>query len=283
MTLPPRIRLVLASALMLFVELALIRWTSSNNLYLVHLTNFVLLASFLGIGLGFLRGGRGRDLFPLAPASSLALLVAFVLAFPVRTGTTSSGGWALVGGFGMAPLPRWLSLTVIFLLTVAALGTVAQEVARTFARFAPLEAYRLDIGRLACSASSPSPGCRSSGCRRSAGRCWPRAVRRAPRDSGAVVALAARGRHRGDGRRAGRSSRSSGRTSGRRTTRSAPRRHPAATSASTSTTPRCRPPPRSSQITKDSPVLPLPLHVCRRRTTTCSSSVRARATTSRSP
>ena len=42
-----RTRLVMASALMLFVELALIRWTSSNNLYLVHLTNFVLLASFL--------------------------------------------------------------------------------------------------------------------------------------------------------------------------------------------------------------------------------------------
>ena len=51
-----RTRLVLASALMLFIELALIRWTSSNNLYLVHLTNFVLLASFLGIGVGFLRG-----------------------------------------------------------------------------------------------------------------------------------------------------------------------------------------------------------------------------------
>jgi hypothetical protein len=56
-----RTRLVLASALMLFVELALIRWTSSNNLYLVHLTNFVLLASFLGIGLGFLRSRAGRD------------------------------------------------------------------------------------------------------------------------------------------------------------------------------------------------------------------------------
>ncbi len=145
MTLTAQVRLVLASALMLFVELALIRWTSSNNLYLVHLTNFVLLASFLGIGLGFLRGTRGRDLFPLAPVL-LAGLVGFVLAFPVRTGTTTSGGWALVGTFGMAPLPRWLCLTVIFLLTVAALGTVAQEVARTFALFPPLDAYRLDIG-----------------------------------------------------------------------------------------------------------------------------------------
>ncbi len=145
MELSARTRLVLASALMLFVELALIRWTSSNNLYLVHLTNFVLLASFLGIGLGFLSGGRGRDLFPLAPVL-LAALVGFVLVFPVRTGTTTAGGWALVGTLGTAPLPRWLSLTVVFLLTVAVLGAVAQEVARTFTVFPPLEAYRLDIG-----------------------------------------------------------------------------------------------------------------------------------------
>ena len=98
-----RTRLVLASALMLFVELALIRWVSSNNLYLVHLTNFVLLASFLGIGLGFLRGRAGRDLFPLAPGL-LAALVGFVLAFPVRTGTGRGGRWELVGLFGLPPL-----------------------------------------------------------------------------------------------------------------------------------------------------------------------------------
>ena len=139
-----RTRLVLASALMLFVELALIRWTSSNNLYLVHLTNFVLLASFLGIGLGFLRGRAGRDLFPLAPAL-LATLVVFVLAFPVRTGTGRGGGWQLVGLFDMPPLPRPLSLAAIFLLTVATLMALAQEVARTFATFPALDAYRLDI------------------------------------------------------------------------------------------------------------------------------------------
>jgi spermidine synthase len=139
-----RTRLVLASALMLFVELALIRWTSSNNLYLVHLTNFVLLASFLGIGLGFLRGRACRDLFPLAPVL-LAALVVFVLTFPVRTGTGPGGRWQLVGLFDMPPLPRPVSLAVIFLLTVATLMALGQEVARTFAKFPALEAYRLDI------------------------------------------------------------------------------------------------------------------------------------------
>lgn len=138
-----RPRLVLASFLMLFVELALIRWTAANNLYLTHLTNFVLLASFLGIGLGFLLARSERDLFPLAPAG-LALLVGFVLAFPVQT-VDGARGWELGGALGMPALPRWLSLAVIFLLTVAVLTGLGQEVGRTFARFAPLEAYRLDV------------------------------------------------------------------------------------------------------------------------------------------
>ena len=138
-----RPRLVLASFLMLFVELALIRWTAANNLYLTHLTNFVLLASFLGIGLGFLLAKSRRDLFALAPVA-LGALIGFVLAFPVQT-VDADGAWRLGGALGMDPLPRWVSLPVIFLLTVAVLAGLGQEVARTFAGFEPLEAYRLDV------------------------------------------------------------------------------------------------------------------------------------------
>ena len=63
----PRLRLVALSFLMLFLELALIRWTGSNVLYLSYFSNFILLASFLGIGLGFLRANSGRNLFRFAP------------------------------------------------------------------------------------------------------------------------------------------------------------------------------------------------------------------------
>src|SRR3954462_9201631 len=77
-----RIRLFALSFLLLFTELALIRWTAANIVYVIFVTNFVLLASFLGIGVGFLRAGSRRDLLPLAPVALLAL-VGFVLAFPV--------------------------------------------------------------------------------------------------------------------------------------------------------------------------------------------------------
>ena len=54
-------RLVLGSALMLFLELALVRWLGSNVVHLSYFSNFVLLGSFLGIGAGFSsRNGSGR-------------------------------------------------------------------------------------------------------------------------------------------------------------------------------------------------------------------------------
>ena len=143
LVLPDRPRLLLASFLMLFVELALIRWTAANDIYLAHLTNFVLLASFLGIGIGFLLAGAERDLFPFGPPA-LAVLVGFLLAFPAQT-VDGPHGWQPGGALGMPALPRWVSLAAVFLLTVAVLACLGQEVGRTFSRFAPLEAYRLDV------------------------------------------------------------------------------------------------------------------------------------------
>ena len=137
-----RLRIVGLSFLMLFVELALIRWTAANNLFLTHLTNFVLLASFLGVGLGFLLAESRHDLFRLAPVA-LAAYVAFILLFPVRVVRLSGG--VFEGAFGMQALPRWVSLPVLFAITVWVMASVTQEAARAFARFPPLEAYRLDV------------------------------------------------------------------------------------------------------------------------------------------
>ena len=128
---------------MLFVELALIRWTAANNVYLAFLTNFVLLASFLGIGVGFLRAGSRRSLLPVG-VIGLAALIAFGLAFPVSF-VRLSGPDQLVSALGLRPLPERLSLGVIFALTVVTMAGIAHTVATSFVKFPPLEAYRLDI------------------------------------------------------------------------------------------------------------------------------------------
>jgi spermine/spermidine synthase len=139
-----RIRLLALSFVMLFIELALIRWTGSNVLYLSYFSNLILLASFLGIGLGFLTAGAGRNLFALAPLG-LAALVAFVRIFPVQIDRSGSE-LIFFGALGTRTgLPPWLTLPVLFLGVAAVMALIGQGVARTFRLFPPLEAYRLDI------------------------------------------------------------------------------------------------------------------------------------------
>jgi len=137
------LRLVLLSCLMLFVELALIRWAGSNVVYLSYFSNFVLLGSFLGIGIGFLRGHARVNLFPYAPVA-LAFLVGLVLIFPVRIDRSGSD-LIYFGHFDTSGLPVWVTLPFIFLAVGTVMAMIAEGVARTFVEFEPLEAYRWDI------------------------------------------------------------------------------------------------------------------------------------------
>src|SRR5438309_9910102 len=55
-----RARTFLVSFTMLFFELLCIRWIPSYVRYLSYFNNFLLLSSFVGIGLGMLSGRRHR-------------------------------------------------------------------------------------------------------------------------------------------------------------------------------------------------------------------------------
>src|SRR5215469_15560805 len=138
-----RAKLAFASFLMLFVELALIRWVTANNVFVTKATNFVLLASFLGIGIGFLNAKTKRDYLRWTPVA-LLLLVSFVLAFPVILATLQ-GPNPFQGLHGSPALPQPVSLGVVFLLVTAVMGGLGQGTAGLFVRFRPLRAYRLDI------------------------------------------------------------------------------------------------------------------------------------------
>jgi hypothetical protein len=137
------LRLIALSFLMLFVELALIRWTGANVVYLSYFSNFVLLGSFLGIGIGFLIGKSRLNLFPLAPVA-LALLILYVLRFPVQI-NRSGNKLIFFTSLKTTGLPVWATLPVIFLVVAVVMAFIGQGVARTFVQFKPLDAYRLDI------------------------------------------------------------------------------------------------------------------------------------------
>ncbi|TMR09375.1 spermidine synthase [Nonomuraea turkmeniaca] len=138
-----RPRLILASAFMLFLELALIRWTGSNIVHLSYFTNFVLLGSFLGIGLGFLRVGRSKRQ-PYYSLIVLAILAVVVRTFPVTVDRDTEGVlyWTSLSTSGP---PAWLILPVIFCAAALILMGPAELVGRCFPELPRLEAYRYDL------------------------------------------------------------------------------------------------------------------------------------------
>jgi hypothetical protein len=141
-------RLVLGSCLMLFLELALIRWLGANIVHLSYFTNFVLLGSFLGVGLGFLIARESWSVVPWS-APLLAVLVVGVRAFPVSIDRAGSDVIYFTSLRTIGP-PAWVVLPVVFLLTAAVLAGPAEVVGRCFAHLEPLTAYRWDlIGSLA--------------------------------------------------------------------------------------------------------------------------------------
>ncbi|KUO02623.1 spermidine synthase [Streptomyces caeruleatus] len=139
-----RWRLVLASTTMLFVELALIRWAGANVVHLSYFSNFILLGSFLGIGIGFLiPAGRGQWLKRWTPIP-LALLVIFVRAYPVQV-RQSSSEVIYFTAVKTTGLPQWVTLPAIFLLTAVIMAGIGKITADLFRQLPSLDAYRYDL------------------------------------------------------------------------------------------------------------------------------------------
>ena len=114
-----RARTFLVSFTMLFFELFCIRWIPSYVRYLSYFNNFLLMASFLGIGLGMLSARRERFWFPPFPVlvALLVLIIAKtkfqltitstqVLYFGVgeQQGAQADNFWVLPIIFGMVTL-----------------------------------------------------------------------------------------------------------------------------------------------------------------------------------
>ncbi|TCM37866.1 spermidine synthase [Kribbella sp. VKM Ac-2568] len=139
-----RTRLVASSALMLFLELALIRWTGSNVVHLSYFSNFVLLGSFLGIGIGILRSGRAKRLPYYSPVM-LGLLVAVIAWKPVTVDRGSSSSVIYFTSLNTTGPPVWVILPIVFVAAAVVLAGPAELVGRCFAELPRLTAYRYDL------------------------------------------------------------------------------------------------------------------------------------------
>ena len=129
---------------MLFIELALIRWTGSNVVHLSYFSNFVLLGSFLGIGIGILRSGRAKRL-PYYSPIMLGLLVLVIAWKPVTVNRGTSSSVIYFTSLNTTGPPTWVILPIIFVAAAVVLAGPAELVGRCFAELPRLTAYRYDL------------------------------------------------------------------------------------------------------------------------------------------
>ncbi len=139
-------RTFLASFLVLFLEIALIRWMPAYIRLLSYFSNFILLASFLGIGLGCLLAPARSRLFrwfPLVQAVVIAAVYFFRLEVAVPTAGSiyfSSGTTAKV-----VVVESTMLLPLLFVIVAGLFTTLAQRMGREMAQLPPLRAYTINL------------------------------------------------------------------------------------------------------------------------------------------
>lgn len=139
-----RIRIFLVSFTMLFFELLCIRWIPSYVRYLSYFNNFILLASFLGIGLGMLAARRQRFWFP--PFPLLVVLMVFVIAhFKFQLYINSVQVLYYGAGEAASSQETFIVLPIVFGMVVLCFIPLARSFGQLFMQVKPLTAYTYDI------------------------------------------------------------------------------------------------------------------------------------------
>ena len=139
-------RTFLASFLVLFLEIALIRWMPAYIRLLSYFSNFILLASFLGIGLGCLLAPARSRLFKWFPLVQ-AIVIAAVYFFRLEVAVPTSGSIYFTSGTAakVVVVESTRLLPLLFVIVAALFMTLAQRMGREMAQLAPLTAYTINL------------------------------------------------------------------------------------------------------------------------------------------
>ena len=139
------VRLFLTSLAILFVELMLIRWIPANVKFIGFFSNFLLIASFLGIGLGILLGRKGGNPRLSPFAFLLAAVVVFVYSNQLNVQIDSQNELFFGLAENRAADLNFLVLPLVVGLVVALLATLALPLGPLLKSMPPLRAYAIDI------------------------------------------------------------------------------------------------------------------------------------------
>jgi Spermine/spermidine synthase domain len=135
-----------SSFLVLFLETALIRWMPAYIRLLAYFSNFILLASFLGIGVGCLLAGSRHRLIAWFPALQLAVIAAVDrLRLEVAVPSTSSIYFSSGTSTPVIPVESTMLLPLLFVAVGGLFVTAAQQMGRDLASRPPLDAYAINL------------------------------------------------------------------------------------------------------------------------------------------
>src|SRR4051812_26608701 len=138
--------LFVSSFLVLFLETALIRWLPAYVRLLAYFSNFILLASFLGIGVGCLLARRRRNLFVWFPLIQFLVIVAVDrLRLEVALPSTSTIYFSSGTTAPVVPVESTLLLPLLFVSVAALFVAVAHRMGRDLSGRPPLDAYVVNL------------------------------------------------------------------------------------------------------------------------------------------
>jgi SAM-dependent methyltransferase len=139
-------RVFLASFLVLFLEVALIRWMPAYIRLLAYFSNFILLASFLGIGAGCLMAPSRRRLFVWFPLLQ-AVVIGAAYFFRLELAVQSTGSIYFTSGTEekLVVVESTMLLPLIFVIVAALFATLAQRMGREMAALPPLRGYTINL------------------------------------------------------------------------------------------------------------------------------------------
>jgi SAM-dependent methyltransferase len=139
-------RVFLASFLVLFLEIALIRWMPAYIRLLSYFSNFILLASFLGIGIGCLLAPARSRLFQWFPVLQAAVIAA-VYFFRLELSVPTAGSIYFSSGTAekVVLVENTMLLPLLFVIVAALFTTLAQRMGREMAQLPPLRAYTINL------------------------------------------------------------------------------------------------------------------------------------------
>jgi len=139
--------LFLASFLVLFLEIALIRWMPAYVRLLAYFSNFILLATFLGGGLGCLLANRRRSLIAWFPLAQLIVIVAVDrLRLEVAVPASSTNIYFTSGTAApVVSVESTMLLPLLFVIVALLFLTIAQRMGRALTERPPLQAYTINL------------------------------------------------------------------------------------------------------------------------------------------